>query len=277
MAIIPLHSGPRMRRDDPLWGLFESLNLLQYEGFNTVPSFIRVGTRTFSARGPLGTGRWERTRRARERYQEVFELLIPEAIIRVHGQDVHCFHATMEQLRLLDATFLLVPPDHLQRVLRAKPEGFHMVSHAGRGATTSYMGGLNPAHDYPETPYDETRAILITYGALWQRRNLGICPTVLHEIGHVMTHSGNGLSYATFDAARATELGETRVSRNPGAREALCNTYMFFLCYGADNPTVRTYGTGASPQKDRRTRDALRRSLAFTRLPEDWQQRFRER
>jgi hypothetical protein len=263
---------PRIETHGAAW------SIMPYESPATVRTAVRVGRQRGGARvpGPLGTGRWEADR-AGHRFQSVQLRLVRKAWICVHDLRIGCHFATVDQLAILDVTFQLVPPDHLQRVLHAKPEGFFMVSSAGRGSTLSYMGGLNPGFDYPETSYNETRAILITYGALWQNRHLGICPTVLHEIGHVMTHGGNGLSYATFDEARATQLRGTRVSRNPGAMEALCNTYMYFLCYSSGDPAVRAYGTGTDVQRDLRTRNALRGSLAFRRLPEAWQRRFEER
>jgi hypothetical protein len=215
-------------------------------------------------------------------YQEVEVQVIDKAHLAMHGLLTPCWEATVEQLRLLDATLALVPPDHLQRLLRAKPDGFHVVSSTPRGAGTSYMGGANVANDDPLTSFDDTRCILITHGALWQNRHLGVCPTALHEIGHVMTRAGNGLSYATFDADRERELrlagASGEVSRNPGELEALCNAYMYFLCYGADDPPVRRFGDRPTdPQRDRRTRDALRALPAFTRLSGDWQSRYRER
>lgn len=173
----------------------------------------------------------------------------------------------MEQLLLLDATFALVPPDHLQHVVEDRPAGLHMVSQAGRGCSASYMGGLNPM-------YDPTR-ILITYGALWENRALGICPTVFHEIGHVMT--SHGLSYAHFESARAAALRSAEVSRNDGAAEALCNAYMYFLCYGSDSADIRGYGSGSSIRRDRVTRAGLRACAAFDQLPAEWQRRYVER
>jgi hypothetical protein len=251
---------------------------------------IRVGTRSLRDRrtgrrrpGPLGTGEWETFRRrgrSPEYYQEIRVPIIENARIIVHsGIEIPCHRATAEQLRILDATFQLVPPRHLELVNQRKPQGFLMSNTTGRGNSVSYMGGLNPGVDYSSTPmYDETRLILITYGALWENRHLGICPTVLHEIGHVMTHRGE-ISYRFFPPARRRALEGTAVSRNPGALEALCNAYMFFLCYGSSDPAIHNFGSNPpNAQKDRITRDALRRCPAFSSLLDsEWRRRYEER
>ncbi|RMF84643.1 MAG: hypothetical protein D6736_18900 [Nitrospinota bacterium] len=254
---------------------------------------IRVGTRNprlpgplDSPRGPVGRSRWTRERIRTRRgpitlyYQEITARIIENARIRVHGDiDIPCHRATREHLTLLEATFRLVPPSHLRLVNQRKPQGFLLSNTTGRGANISYMGGLNPRVDYRSTPhYNETQLILITYGALWENRDLGICPTVLHEIGHVLTHRGE-INYSHFPEERRRQLAGTRTSRNPGALEALCNAYMYFLCYASSSPDVQAYGNRAGDiQRDRVTRDALRRCPAFTRLlDETWRSRFAER
>ncbi len=204
--------------------------------------------------------------------------------------EVDVYRATDDDLALLDHTFPLVPPDHLQRVIDEKIAGFRIVSSAGCGGSASLLGGLNPARDDPDTAYDETRSIQITYGALWRFRRLDICPTVLHEIGHVMTHGSNGLNIRSVDFERSDELGRLLVSRNnPGARslEGLCNAYMYFLCYaseeraihhfGAHSPASNHSGQNTAIQGDQRTRDALRQCPAFRGLDETWKNHFRER
>jgi len=257
-----------------------------YVGSEAQIAEIRVGARHRRLPGPLGTGAWEmetirRTNNSHRRlyFQEVSAPIIEDAVIRVHENiDIPCHRATQAQLQLLEATFLLVPPSHLQLVKERKPEGFLLSDTTGRGSSRSYMGGLNPGVNYPSTPnYDETRLIIITYGALWENRGLGICPTVLHEIGHVMTHRGK-IHYRYFPEDRRTELEGTRVSRNPGRLEALCNAYMYMLCYGSTDPGVHNYGaTPASNQKDPLTRRCLRRCPAFSNLPPAWKDRFNER
>lgn len=257
-----------------------------YVGSEARTAEIRVGTRNRRLPGPLGTGAWAMERlRGRNNssrrlyFQEVSASIIENAVIRVHGNiDISCHRATQAQLQLLEATFLLVPPSHLLLVKERKPEGFLMSDTTGRGSSRSYMGGLNPGVDYSTTPtYNETRLVLISYGALWQNTALGICPTVLHEIGHVMTHGGE-IHYRYFSENRRTELEGTRVSRNPGRLEALCNAYMYMLCYGSSDPGVQRYGsTPVSNQKDPLTRSGLRRCPAFSNLPPEWKNHFNER
>lgn len=248
---------------------------------------VRVGARTARAPGPFGASPFTTTTITRNgeevelHFQTGMEKLIEHARILVPGDIViPCHRATWWQLNVLDATFALVPPEHLRLVNERKPQGFLISDTTGRGSSLSYMGGLNARFDYPSTPdYDERQLILITHGALWENRDLGICPTVLHEIGHVMTHRGE-LSYGPFPEARAQELRGTRVSRNPGAMEALCNAYMYFLCYAATDPAVRNYGTRQSDiQRDRVTRAALRGCTAFVPplLDAAWQTKFAER
>ena len=214
--------------------------IIPYESPATRRTTIRVGSRSFRQAGPAGVdSRWERAERAGQFYQEFRAPIIDHAVIRVHDDiDVHCYSGTREHYTLLDNTLSMVPPDHLRRVVAEKTAGFHLVNAAGQGASASYMGGLNPAHDYRSTDYDDRLAILITYGALWENHSLGICPTVLHEIGHVMTHRGNGLSIAGTDEQRHAELTQVRVSRNPGRLEALCNAYMYLLCYASTDSNI---------------------------------------
>jgi hypothetical protein len=240
---------------------------------NPRPGTIRLGSRTQRPG-------WVRDRRAAQYYQEVPADVVEEAILREDRVDMRCYGATPIELQMLDATLALVPTDHLQRVVREKTAGLRVVNTTGRGS--SYFGGGNVQQDDPATSFDDTLAILVTHSALHDNAALGICPTTLHEFGHVMTHN-NGLSYETFSPQRATALRnlattEGRVSRNPGQFEGLCNAYMYFLCYGSVEASVRRWGTlPSSIQKDPETRDALRRLPAFTRLPAEWQARYAER
>ncbi|MDH3467212.1 MAG: hypothetical protein OES26_15110 [Gammaproteobacteria bacterium] len=256
-----------------------------------VGAYLERGSQRPSSVGPLGS-EWQmqseqrpssdgRARTVNLYYQEISADLYEHAIIRIHGGvDIPCHRATSEQLNIMDATLQLVPPSHLERVLRAKPEGFLISSTTGRaGGSLSYTGGLNAGANYRETPnYNEMRLILITYGALWRRRSLGICPTVLHEIGHVMTRRSE-INYNPFPEDRRRALGALRVSRNPGALEALCNTYMYMLCYGSRTQEIHDFGSGRTNQNDRITRDALRHCPAFSSrlLSEEWRSRFEER
>jgi hypothetical protein len=241
------------------------------------PVTIRVGSRTRSE-GPLGRRDWETTPQG-DFFQSVRVDVVAHARILVPGGlEIPVYGGTVPELELLDASFPLVPPDHLERVLAEKTEHFHVTDSAGLGGSRRHTGGLNPSHDDRATPFDETRAILVTHGALWQYRELGICPTVLHEIGHVMTHAGNGLSIAGTDPDRAHQLAAVRASRNPGPLESLCNAYMYLLCYGASSGPVRDFGQReGDPQRDRRTRNALRRCAAFAGLDPAWQARLAER
>ena len=133
---------------------------------------IRVGTADARLLGPLGTGHWQNLtlptpRGPRELYfQEVSENIIENATIVVHGSiEVPCHRASKNELDLLDATFPLVPPSHLQLVRDRKPDGFLISDTTGRRESISYLGGLNAGADYASTPsYDETRLILITHG-----------------------------------------------------------------------------------------------------------------
>lgn len=257
----------------------------------STPTSVRVGAYDERTPGPNGTADWdsEMVRRRQNgdvrnvalHYQETEMDLIDTATIRVHGEiDIPCHHATMDQLTVMDATLALVPPGHLRLLGQRKPQGFLLSSTAGAGASRSYTGGLNAGVDYRSTPnLDERRLIMITYGAWWHHRHLGVCPTVLHEIGHVMTHRGE-INYGPFPEARQRKLAGSRVSRNSGDLEALCNAYMYFLCYGATRREIRAFGAEPpSAQKDVVTREALRQCRAFRPplLDDDWRDRFEER
>ena len=234
--------------------------------------------------GPLGTGEWqehidERRGPTGLYFQEVTRSIVEHAVIRVNGMDIPCHRATLDQLRRMETTLQLVPPSHLQLLNQRKPQGFLLSNTAGTSNRLSYMGGLNAGADYRSTPdYNETQLILITYGAFWEYRELEICPTVLHEIGHVMTHRGE-INYRGFDADRRQQLEGTTVSRNAGALEALCNVYMYFLCYGATESQTHQFGTGASRQKDAVARAGMRACRAFRSpmLDPEWVQRLSER
>jgi len=259
-----------------------------------VGGYLDRGSHSPSSVGPLGTDvEWQmqealrpdpdhdgRTKTVNIFYQEISVDLHETAIIRVNGKDILCHHATRKQLSIMDATLQLVPPSHLERVLTEKRQGFLISSTTGRmGGSLSYTGGVNAGHDYRETPnYDESQLILITHGAFWRFRNLNICPTVLHEIGHVLTRRGK-ISYAPFTADRRAALGATRVSRNPGVYEALCNAYMFMLCYGSRAPVIHGFGNGSTNTNDGTTRTALRQCRAFSSrmLSDEWQSLFDER
>jgi hypothetical protein len=240
---------------------------------------VRVGLRTRSARhasGPLGTGLWETWHLRSEDdnahvFQDVeWEVVERAAILGPGGVRIPVWGATLAHLQVLNATLALVPTEHLAFFVSEKPQGIGMVSYAASRAAASPMGGLNAGHDFSWTPFDDTQAIQITYGAMvdWcDTQGLPICPTVLHEIGHVMTHAGGGLNFSRVDPGRWAALRQLVVSRNDGADEALCNAYMYFLCWTSIDDAVHRLGERQSDiQRDARTRDALRACPAFASL-----------
>lgn len=247
---------------------------------------VRVGSDAARVPGPIGTSEWEtmaivdRDERITLYYQDVEQELVPEAEIEVHGAiHIPVHEASRDQLRVLDASLHQVPLPHLRLLLERKPEGFLCRGSAGRAGSMRFTGGLNASADYSDSPdHDERRLIIITYGAFWEYRHLRVCPTVLHEIGHVMTHRGE-ISYARFPEERALLMRGTRASRNPGAEEALCNAYMYFLCYGSEYDEVRSFGSGHDNQNDAIARAGLRACRAFRRplCDEAWQARLGER
>lgn len=234
--------------------------------------------------GPLGTGEWqehidERRGPTGLYFQEVTRSLVEHAVIRVNGIDIPCHRGTADQLCRMERTLELVPPSHLRLLNERRPQGFLLSNTAGRHGSLSYMGGVRPGADYRSTPdYNELLLILITYGAFWHYREREICPTVLHEIGHVMTRRGE-INYHGFDADRRRELEGTTVSRNERPLEALCNVYMYFLCYGATESQTHHFGSGASRQKDAVARAGMRGCRAFRSpmLDPEWVQRLSER
>jgi hypothetical protein len=247
----------------------------------TLPETVRVGSRR-RVPGPLGTDEWHAVTIGdrRQFYQEVQWTLIYDATIEVHGSiSIACRMATHEELDTLDRTLALVPPEHLQLLLRRRPGGILVSETAGRGDSMSYLGGVNPSADDTSTPlWNERELIVITHGAFWQFGHLPICPTVLHEIGHRMTDGGE-INHTHFPAERRERLRGLRVSRNPGEEEALCNAYAALLCYGSADAAVRAFGTGSGITNDRVARDGLRACPAFRApmLDAAWTERLAER
>jgi len=261
-----------------------------------VSTVVRVGTYSPSSRGPLGTSTWESERvwrvsgpsdqRVREQitvhYQEMTTAIIPAATITANGVTVPVYEADLVALQMMDVTLADVPPQHLELLNRRKPDGFLISSTAGRrGGSLSYTGGLNARVDNRATrDYNESRMITITHGAIWHHKEqmTDVCPTVFHEIGHVMTHRGE-INYGPFADDHAERLAGGTASRNPGALEALCNCYMYFLCYASRNAGAREFGTGSGDQNNAAARAALRRTPAFGRMLRGsvWTLRFTER
>lgn len=238
------------------------------------------GVRSPAYSGPLSS-MWATERRGE--YTLYFQRItgrLFNARILAHGNiEVPCYHARMEDLNLIDNTLQLVPPMHIQYWLEQRPQGIRISDSRGRHEGIRYTGGVNPEADYAETTdFDESQGILITFGALWEKRDLNICPTLLHEIGHRMTHRG-ALSYSPFPDALRRSLSSTRVSMNPGEQEALCNAYMFMLCYGATDRAIQQYGTTPiNNQKQPSTRAALRETRAFSQMiNSEWLSRYIER
>lgn len=244
----------------------------------TAPETVRVGSTSPHAEGPAGTD-WTRVSLPRERrgpviqyYQELEVEIVPHAIIRVgnaHSIDLHVRNATEDELTLFNNTFCtrrLVPIAHLQRVVQIRPNGIHVENTTGAaGHSLSYMGGVN-----------QSQRIVITRGSLLDRGDRDINTTVLHEIGHVMTHP-RGI-YLNVSAADRARVGEG-TSRNEGELEGLCNAYMYFLCYGSDHHPIRRWGERNSTPT---ARNILRGTSAFTSLSSDdlvrnWTARLAER
>lgn len=229
--------------------------------------------------GPVAEAEWERDR-LRGYYQNVraanlvnMEYLIPG------GSAVKIYQVSSGDLGLIDETFNHIPPAHLRWLISRKPAGIILANEAGRGRSARFTGGLNAPYDNRATTFfNESEGIIITYGAIWNYRSLGISPTIMHEIGHVMTHRGK-ISYRHFPVRRREIMGATQVSRNRGALEALCNAYMYLLCYGSTTPSIQAFGNRRGDiQRDPVSRNALRRTPAFNRMiGMDWIERLRER
>ncbi|WP_027391375.1 hypothetical protein [Aquimarina latercula] len=218
----------------------------------------------YFAPNPLDS--WQHDR-IRGFYQEVEN----ENLIDIHyyrsneNVSINIYQVIRSEVLLLERTLDLIPSGHLRWLKDRKPAGIIFADSAGRGRSERYTGGLNPGYDDANTSFfDESEGIIITYGALWRYQNIGIIPTLIHEIGHVMTHAGK-INYRFFSESDRETLSNTRVSRNPGSLEALCNAYMYFICYASAIPAIRLFGSRPiilerSPQ----TRTALRRCRAFT-------------
>ncbi|WP_299436223.1 hypothetical protein [uncultured Aquimarina sp.] len=208
---------------------------------------------------------WEHDR-VRGFYQMVEdEDLVDICYMSQNNVSINIYRVIRSEVLFVERTLDLIPSGHLRWLKERKPAGIIFANSAGRGSSERYTGGLNPGYDDRSTSFfDEREGILITYGALWRYQNLGISPTLLHEIGHVMTHAGK-ISYRYFSETARETLSNTRVSRNPGTLEALCNAYMYFICYSSSVPSIRLFGR--RPQileRSSETRAALRRCPAFS-------------
>lgn len=194
------------------------------------------------------------------------------------GTIVNIYRVRHSDSALVENSLNLVPESHLEWLNRHKPEGFIVADSAGRGGAARYTGGLNAMYDDSTTSdFNERNGIIITYGAFFRYKDVGVSPTMLHEIGHVMTKRGR-INYQHFTEGRRERLMGTRVSRNPGAMEALCNAYMYFLCYASNSTRIRSFGDGGDELRDSVTRSGLRPCPAFSNmLTVQEQARFAER
>jgi len=240
--------------------------------------------------GPNGR-KWEKVWRGGKAHRvQTYSSDLFDAKIIVHGRELKCHHATMEELKLADNTLPLVPPPHLDALIKKKTDGFYFADTAGKGKSISFTGGANAIKDYRETKgFDETKGVIITHGAFWHYNNMGITPTMLHEIGHVIVGK-RWLNSGKFTRSRKLLNQYRRLRRAPSPSkngkggkniEVICNCYMFFLCYGApaSNQIVREFGEkgGASWEVHSRTREYLRNTKAFEILDDSWKKRYIER
>ncbi|SEK42881.1 hypothetical protein SAMN04487910_0505 [Aquimarina amphilecti] len=216
--------------------------------------------------GPNPDGSWER-----DDIRGFYQDLQGEGLVNANYESrekmmISLYQVRQSDLLLIERTLDLIPYGHLKWLKERKPEGIIFSNSAGRGRSERYTGGLNPGYDDRNTSFfDERDGIIITYGALWRYHYLGISPTLIHEIGHVMTHRGK-ISYRYFSDSNRERLSNTRVSRNPGSLEALCNAYMYFICYASATPVVRLFGSRPRIlERSPETRAALRRCAAFSR------------
>jgi hypothetical protein len=235
------------------------------------------GWRAPSYLGPSGPS-WEREDSRGYFQTERNVRLVDIEYYSTGGTRIPVYQIRSSDLALIDNTLDLVPPEHLAWLKLHKREGIVLANEAGRGRHARYTGGLNAGYDDRATSFiNERNGLIITYGAVWQNRHLGIVPTIFHEIGHVLTKRSR-ISYNYFPNNRAGSLRNTRVSRNAGSLEALCNIYMFMICYGSYDSAVCSYGTGSSQEKDAIAREGIRSCPAFTSmLSENWRERFNER
>lgn len=223
--------------------------------------------------GPTGTTAW-RPIQAGGRQQFIQEYdaeVYPLAMIEVGSQapvtlTVH--NATQSELELLNATFCshaLVPMAHLRRMQQVRPAGIYVGDYRGRaGRSERYTGGVNLSD-----------RIVLTRGSLWATRDIGINATILHELGHVLTH--NHPRYC-LDVSRDVARTLEGTSENEGDFEGVCNQYMYLLCYGARNAAIHRWGCLGSVAGRRIVRATRAiRNLSADEICPNWQHRLRER
>ncbi|MCH5714885.1 hypothetical protein [Niabella hibiscisoli] len=196
---------------------------------------IMVGGYRSTGERPLGRrSAWETrtvTRRRQSGSTETINLLYQTLrnvqLTTMHYTSAEGIHVRIEDVRpedavIIDNTLNLIPPVHLQLFNREKPEGILIHSTTGTGNSISFTGGLNAGADYTSTLFfQEQRGIIITYGALWHHREdegLDICPAILHEIGHVLTHDGS-LTDRYIDAGLRASMRTTGCQKIPARRK----------------------------------------------------------
>lgn len=236
--------------------------------------------------GPDGTSSWERVRIGRRDFPvQRMSYMVQDGIISVHeGIRINVYRGTTQHFRLLETTLEEIPPSHLELFVHRKPLGIILNEYAGLNNSMRFTGGLNPGRDYDDTAsLDDSQGIIVTYGALWNFQDDGFSPTLIHEIGHVMTHRGE-INYSHFGTdIRAQLIAESTSgghSRNTGSDEGLCDVYMYMICYGAGNPNLfnywRTKSTESAASAD--ALEGIRSTPAFTRLLTGvWRTRYQAR
>jgi hypothetical protein len=177
-------------------------------------------------------------------------------------------NATRAELQLLDNTFCrhrMVPMAHLRRIHEVRRNGIYVADYRGQaGRSERYTGGVN----LPDR-------IVLTRGSLWAYRQLHINLTILHEIGHVLTHPHRQY---VLNVSREDAESLAGTSENTGVFEGVCDEYMYLLCYGSTDSAIRRTGRQGTP-RGRRLIRATRaiQNLTSDELCSDWQARLAER
>jgi hypothetical protein len=254
--------------------------ITERQAVGTGPSTIIIGGSRGHSRGPDGRA-WLHNSLGLPYQNATIQLY--NAVIIVHSQRVPCFHARETDLQLLDATLALVPPSHLTYVLSQRPAGIRVSDSTGRGSNLSYTGGSNPVLGFDDpatTDFIEENGILITFGAFLNFAHLGICPTIFHEFGHRMLHENKLSGRFSVTEREAMITASHSRSASGDLTEALCDAYMYMLCYGASDRNIQAFGNRSSEiTRCRATRTVLRRCEAFNSMVREdgWFERYAER
>ncbi len=236
--------------------------------------------------GPDGTSSWESVRIGRRDFPvQRMPYMLQDGIITVHeGIRINVYRGTTHHFRLLEATLEELPPSHLELFVQRKPLGIILNDYAGLSNSMRFTGGVNPSRDYADTAaLDDSRGIIITYGALWSFYDNGFSPTLIHEIGHVMTHQGE-INYRRFETSVRDRLISESTSgghsRSGGRDEGLCDVYMYMICYGAVNPNLVNYWSSKTTElaASAEALEGIRNTPAFSRmLTAGWRTRYQTR